>query len=95
MVHGADEAAAGPALGASAILAVGAVLSAAATTGPAMALFALAILLALILTLALLLALILIVLRVSAEATFTTPRFARALVVLLRLVRSIIHSVIT
>ncbi|HET9789985.1 MAG TPA: hypothetical protein VFR08_01660 [Candidatus Angelobacter sp.] len=45
------------------------------------------------LTLALL-ALILIVLRVSAKTAFTTPRLARALV-LLRLVWSIIHSVIT
>ena len=50
-------------------------------------------LLALALTLALL-ALILIVLRVSAKTAFTTPRLARALV-LLRLVWSIIHSVIT
>jgi len=48
---------------------------------------------ALALTLALL-ALILIVLRVSAKTAFTTPRLARALV-LLRLVWSIIHSVIT
>jgi hypothetical protein len=48
-------------------------------------------LLALALTL---LALILIVLRVSAKTAFTTPRLARALV-LLRLVWSIIHSVIT
>ncbi len=53
----------------------------------------LALALALALTLALL-ALILIVLRVSAETAFTTPRLARALV-LLRLVWSIIHSVIT
>jgi hypothetical protein len=50
-------------------------------------------LLALALTLTLL-ALILIVLRVSAKTAFTTPRLARALV-LLRLVWSIIHSVIT
>jgi hypothetical protein len=71
--------------------------SASATAGPSMPLFATFATLAvrLALTLALLLARILIVLRVSAEATFTTPRLARAWVVLLRLIGSIIHSVIT
>jgi hypothetical protein len=92
VVHGTNKSAALAALRASAILTVGAVLSA-ATTGTSVSLTALAILLALSLTLALL-ALVLIVLRVSAKTAFTTPRLARALV-LLRLVWSIIHSVIT
>ena len=96
VVHGTNKSAALATLRASAILTVGAVLST-ATTGTSVSLTARAILLALPLTLALLLALVLIVLRVSAaETAFTTPRLPRALaLVLLRLVWSIIHSVIT
>jgi len=68
-------------------------LSTTSTAGASVAATMALALLALALTLALL-ALILIVLRVSAKTAFTTPRLARALV-LLRLVWSIIHSVIT
>jgi hypothetical protein len=93
VVHGTDKSAALATLRASAVLTIGAVLPA-ATAGTSVSLTALAIVLALSLTLALLLALVLIVLRVSAKTAFTTPRLARALV-LLRLVWSIIHSVIT
>ena len=68
-------------------------MSTTSTAGASVAATMALALLALALTLALL-ALILIVLRVSAKTAFTTPRLARALV-LLRLVWSIIHSVIT
>jgi hypothetical protein len=92
VVHGAHKSTAWATGIASAILAIGAVLSTTSTRASVSATMALA-LLALALTLTLL-ALILIVLRVSAKTAFTTPRLARALV-LLRLVWSIIHSVIT
>jgi hypothetical protein len=94
VVHGAHKSTAWATGIASAILAIGAVLSTTSTGASVSATMALALaLLALALSLALL-ALILIVLRVSAKTAFTTPRLARALV-LLRLVWSIIHSVIT
>jgi hypothetical protein len=93
MVHGTHKSTALASGIASAILAVGAVLSTTSTAGASVAATMALALLALALTLALL-ALILIVLRVSAKTAFTTPRLARALV-LLRLVWSIIHSVIT
>jgi hypothetical protein len=93
VVHGTHKATTATltALIASAVLTIGAVLSAA--TGTSVALTAT---LTLALALLALLALILIVLRVSAKTAFTTPLLTRALaLVLLRLVGSIIHSVIT